>query len=99
MTRTDKGSAPGRTALIDPLASCHSADDPDLRLLGQRLIQQAAAAGVHTVDVDIDESPQFARLVEEKIGDGQLTQGLAHGARVELEPLLPARLGRERSGQ
>ena len=42
---------------------------------------------------------ELARLVEEEIGHGKLTQGLADGAGIELEPFLPARLGRERSGQ
>ena len=72
MTRTDKGSARGRTALTDSLAPGYRADDPDFRLSGQRLVEQTAAAGVDAVDVDVDEAPELAGLVKQEIRDWKL---------------------------
>jgi hypothetical protein len=51
------------------------------------------------VDVDMDERPHLAAFVEHEIGHGERTQGDPERLCVDLEPLLPARLGREQSGE
>ena len=49
------------------LAPCYRTDDANLGLVPQRLIQAPAAAGIHAVDVHVDETAQLARLVEEQV--------------------------------
>src|SRR6266516_6698949 len=79
-----------------PISSGDRADDADFRLPGQGLVEQTAAAGVDAVDVHVDEPSQLAGLIEEEIGQRKLAQGVADRGRLELEPLLPTRLGCER---
>ena len=65
----------------------------------ERRLDAVTAADVDAVDVDVDEAAQLAALVEEHVLDGQRAQRLAHLLRLQLEPTLPARLGREDRGQ
>ena len=50
------------------------------------------------VDVDVDERPHLARLVEDEVGDGKRAQRVAHRLHVELELLLAAGLRRQQPG-
>ena len=68
--------------------------DPRLRADGRREVVDPLA-----VDVDMDEPSHLAAFVEHEIAHGERTQGLAERLRVDFEPLLPARLGREQSGE
>ena len=74
MSRTDQESAPGRMPLIEPRlsgdAAGDSADDSNLRIVLQRLIQAAATADVRAVHVDVDQTPELAGFVEEEVVDG-----------------------------
>jgi len=75
------------------------ADDADFRLPGQRFVEQTAAAGVDAVDVHVHEPSQLAGLVEQEIGQRKLAKSVTERGRLELEPLLPARLHGEHRGQ
>ena len=44
----------GPDGLESGLAPRDRADDPDFRLIGERLVEQKAAADVDAVDVDVD---------------------------------------------
>ena len=51
------------------------------------------------VDVDVDERPHLAALVEDEIADGERPERVADRRRVDLELLLAAGLGREQPGE
>jgi len=66
-------------------------DDSDSRLLADRCRE---VVGSLAVDVDVNERPHLAVLVEHEIGHRERAQGLAQRRSVELEPLLTTRLSR-----
>ena len=70
-------------------------DDADLRAVIECLVQAAAVAHVHAVDVHVHERTQLALLVEQQAANGELAQRLAGARCLHLEPVPPARLGRE----
>ena len=51
------------------------------------------------VDVDVDERPHLAALVEDEIADGERPERVADGRRVDVELLLAAGLGRQQAGE
>ena len=96
-SRTDKGSAAARTALIYPPATA-----PTTRHLGlgaHFLVEQPPAADVDAVDEDVDQPSQLPGLIEEEVPHRELAERLAHGRGVELEALLTTRFRGEHRGQ
>src|SRR5437868_3878057 len=67
--------------------------DADLTVGGSR--DPAALAHVDAADVDVHEAPEVSALVEEQVGDRQLSQRVLDRRGVDLEPRLSARLRRE----
>ena len=95
-------SAPRRLRPTDLVTDCvqgaagDRGDDPDSRLLADG---RGEVVSPLAVDIDVHERPHLAALVEHEVGHRERTQGLADRRSIELEPLLPARLGREQPGE
>ena len=81
------------------LAAGDGGDDPDRLFAAERGFDPVAPADVLAVDVDVHERPQFTALVEEQVPHGKRLQRFAHGAALDLELLLPARLLGEQARQ
>jgi hypothetical protein len=54
------------------LAAGDRADDPDFGLLCQRLLEKTAGSDIHSVDEDVDQTAELARLVEQEVHDREL---------------------------
>src|SRR5213080_4854775 len=67
-------------------------DDPDRLVAANAGLDAVTRTDVLPVDVDVDEWPQHAALVEEEVADRQAFERRPHRARLDLELLLPARL-------
>ena len=85
------------TTRREELAAGDRGDDADLgRRRHDRGCQVVCALAV---DVDVDERPNLAALVEDEVADRERPQRVADGRRVDVELLLAAGLGRQQAGE
>ena len=100
--RRDQAADRGRRDHGDPdhggeeLAAGDRGDDADAGVAADRGRQVVRAPAV---DVDVDERPHVAALVQDEVADGERPERLADGRRVDVELLLAAGLGRQQAGE
>ena len=74
---------------LHPASDC--SDHADRGLAADGRVEAALLAHVHTVDVDVDERPELAALVEQQVGDRQRAERVADAVGGNVEPPATAR--------
>ena len=80
-------------------ASSAAGDRGDDRILERRRRRRPQVVRALAVDVDVDERPHLAVLVEDEVADRERAERVADGRGVDVELLLAAGLGRQQAGQ